>query len=813
MKSASKVVSFRSKLPKPRAVSNRLNISAIHPPGPHRLHAALLALACLVLQAASVPAQPIGSWTSFTSRSTVTALEQDTHGRIWALTEGGIFALDGQNIDHQLATTEGMHRVNAQALAWDAQVERIWMGYSDGTFQSYDPQTRSIRTYTDIARATRFNPRGVNDLLAHAGRLYIASDFGIVVFDPDRGITLDTYANLGTFPSGSRVEALLVHEGMLYASTPLGVAMADIDAPDLVVPQRWETHAFASGARQLFVWEGAVHVHAGNRIERHDADTGWQPVDYFQGAPVNRMSVSPQRDMLLIWNENQLSLRRTGEPSPSSINVSGGWPWQAVLAESTEGRLYVGTTNQGIRVLSIQTGEEIDRKIPDGPFMNSFSGINARGGILASGSNDLWGRRGTGSRESGYYLFREGQWHNFNVSTSPSLQEFDVNSVFTSASTDEYFFFGSWGRGIVQHHRDTDEITVWNSQNSVLEGISVGSSFIVVTGMHADRDQNLWAISWRSPNRPLYRFNTRTNEWTGIARLPGLAASNLYNSVTVDSHGQLWIPLLNESRAGRGMVVKRVDGDEVTDGVWLRDQAGEGNLPDAKVNAVVQDRRGEIWVGTDRGLVRYVFPQLVIDGGSSERQAAFLLNADETAGSPFLLRTANVTSIVVNSANQKWVGTDGEGVWLIDEDGGRHRAIRNFTAENSPLSSNTITGLAYDEVTGQVFMATDLGLVSYTDVVRGSVSRMDELFVYPNPFSYAREASERVVIDRLSDRTTIRILTVDGRLIRRLESRGGRVEWDMRDFQGSRVGTGVYLIVAADQNDDQRGVGRLVVVR
>lgn len=809
MKKARKVLSCLSNLSKPRAVSNRLNIL----PVPYRFHTVALALTCFVLLAVSVSAQPIGSWTSFTSRSTVTALEKDTHGRIWALTEGGIFALEGQDIVHQLATTEGMHRVNAQAISSDPQGNRIWMGYSDGTFQSYDPDSQTIRTFTDIARATRFNPRGVNGLLTHAGNLYIASDFGIVVFDPDRGITLDTYTNLGTFPSGSRVESLLVHEGMLYAATPQGVAIAELDAPDLVVPQRWSTYEFASGARQLFVWEGAVNVHTGNRIERHDADAGWQSVDYFQGDPVTRLSVSAQRDVLLSWSENRLHLRRSGQPSVETIAVSGGWPWHAVLAESTEGRLYVGTTNQGIRMLSMQNGEEIDRKIPDGPFMNSFSGINARGGILASGSNDLWGRRGTGSRESGYYLFREGQWHNFNVSTSASLQEFDIHSVFTSASTDEYFFFGSWGRGIVQHHRETDEITVWNRQNSALEGISVGSNYIVITGMNTDRDQNLWAVSWLSPNLPLYRFDTRNNEWTGIPRLQGLAATNLYNSVTVDSHGQLWIPLLNESRAGRGMVVKRVDGDVVTDGVWLRDQAGEGNLPDAKVNAVVQDRRGEIWVGTDRGLVRYAFPQLVIDGGPSERQAAFLLNADETAGSPFLLRTANITSIVVNSANQKWVGTDGEGVWLIDEDGGRHRAIRNFTAENSPLSSNTITGLAYDEVTGQVFMATDLGLVSYTDVVRGSVSRMEELFVYPNPFSYNRESSERVVIDRLSERTIIRILTVDGRLIRRLESRGGRVEWDMRDFQGSRVGTGVYLIVAADQNDDQRGVGRLVVVR
>jgi hypothetical protein len=98
-------------------------------------------------------------------------------------------------------------------------------------------------------------------------------------------------------------------------------------------------------------------------------------------------------------------------------------------------------------------------------------------------------------------------------------------------------------------------------------------------------------------------------------------------------------------------------------------------------------------------------------------------------------------------------------------------------------------------------------------VVRGSVAKMDDLFIYPNPFSYRKEERERIVIDGLAAQTTIRIMTVDGRLVRRLDTRGGRVEWDVRDFKGDRVSTGVYIVVAADSQDDQRGVGKVVVVR
>ena len=777
----------------------------------------------LFLVFTSVSAQPIGSWHSYTSQSTVLDISLDEDGRIWAVSEGGVFLVDQGEIGGTFTPTEGMYRINARAMKYDAVNNLLWLGYNDGTFESYDPQTDNFTAYTDIARAIRFSPRGINQFDFKGENLVIATDFGIVVFEPERQITIDTYSNLGDFPAGSRINAVALHQNRLFAATDEGVAVAQAEGVDLGFPGNWSNYGpdagFDGAASSLVSYNGDIVALSGNTLLRYNGSQ-WESVNYFGDTTVSQLTTSTDGGYLVAWNDEQVMVRypehdtagsgervRVFQVPASAQKVNG------VALDVSNGQILVGSTNMGIRVMDLHNGELLHEYLPTGPYMNSFSDITVQDGVLASASNELYGRRGEGSTQSGYYLLRDDEWFNFNNLTHPVLGDNNFNSVYQVAATEEYFFFGSWGGGVAQHHRESDEVTIWDADNSILEGIIGSSTYVVASGLDADRHDHLWVVSRGNEANALYRFMPETQDWTAFPRFRGLTGTDSYRRVMVDSYDQIWATLRNDRNDGRGLVVKRVEGDQVTDGVVLRDDAGSGNLPHLQVNTVVQDRRGEVWIGTDRGLARFLFPQRVIDGGVNDRQANLIRNADDTADSPYLLRTSNITSIAVNSANQKWVGTDGDGLWLIEEVGGRYRPVRNFTTENSPMISNTITSLAYDEETGQIFIATDRGLVSYVDVVRGSVAEMDDLFVYPNPFSYERADMERVIIDRLSERTTIRIMTVDGRLVRRLEAQGGRAEWDVRDSNGRRVATGVYIIVSVDDQNDQRGVGKLVVIR
>jgi len=164
----------------------------------------------------------------------------------------------------------------------------------------------------------------------------------------------------------------------------------------------------------------------------------------------------------------------------------------------------------------------------------------------------------------------------------------------------------------------------------------------------------------------------------------------------------------------------------------------------------------------------------------------------------------------VDAANRKWIGSEGDGVWLVSPNG--DKVLNHFTVDNSPLISNNIISLAVDDQTGTVYMATDKGLVSYVSVVKGAQSKMKHLFIYPNPYSYSRE-TQPIIIDKLSQQTTIRIVTIDGHLVKKIEASGGRAEWDGRDYNGNKLPTGVYLIIALDKQDNEKGVGKVVIVR
>ena len=102
-------------------------------------------------------------------------------------------------------------------------------------------------------------------------------------------------------------------------------------------------------------------------------------------------------------------------------------------------------------------------------------------------------------------------------------------------------------------------------------------------------------------------------------------------------------------------------------------------------------------------------------------------------------------------------------------------------------------------------------MISFTDVPTDPVVELDELRVYPNPFSYDRH--NQIIIDELSRNTTIRILGADGTMVNTIEAQGGRVSWDGRDFNGRRLGTGVYFVIALDNDGSQKGIGKIAIVR
>lgn len=760
--------------------------------------------------------QNIEDWTAYTSFRTITDMTIISEGQIAVSTTGGVFIYqngdDANNIpENRIYTTiEGLDRLDGQNIIYHEATNTLWVGYNDGGIDVINLANGEIQLLEDIRRAENFSPRSINDFEIVGNDLYVATDFGVVNYDLNTRLVKDSFTKIGDFTRGAVINEIFTINGQIYVATSEGIGFANLSS-SLIFSDNWSnfdaSNGFVSQAVITLVVEGN-RIYASTLTANYEYDgANWSiSTQFTQGTIAQYKAIS---NGIAAIDNNQIYKIEGG--SFSTRGFSGQTFLSILPSQGASPVFYVGSINNGLIV--INNDLSLDQSIaPDGPYQNSFSSIEFVGDVLIAGSTNEVDRVSAIDLGKGYYIFKDGTWNNFNAQTNGTLGSIAYHLAFTTTSTADYYYFGSWGRGVSRHDIDTDEIALFDETNTTIRGWEADDPlFPVISGLETDSNDDVWLTS-RYAENPLYYQVPGDDDWVQLPPFNGLSVLDEYFELFIDSFDQKWITLQSTTLAGRGLLVldtgDPLDPDD-DQGVKLTDDVNNGFLPDLQVKDIIQDNRGEVWVGTERGLVRYIFPELIIQGGAEERRGQQLINEDTSAASRILLRDVNVSTIAVNGANQKWIGSENQGLYLINEDGSR--ILRRFTRENSPLFSNSISSVAVNNETGEVFIGTELGLISFTDVPTEPVTKMDDLRVYPNPFSYDRHS--RIIIDELSRNTTIRVLGVDGTLVNQITAQGGRVSWDGRDFNGKRLGTGVYFIVALDEDGDEKGIGKIAIVR
>ncbi|MFM1744417.1 MAG: hypothetical protein RLZZ630_354, partial [Bacteroidota bacterium] len=157
-------------------------------------------------------------------------------------------------------------------------------------------------------------------------------------------------------------------------------------------------------------------------------------------------------------------------------------------------------------------------------------------------------------------------------------------------------------------------------------------------------------------------------------------------------------------------------------------------------------------------------------------------------------------------------GTENGGLFLFSPDG--QEQVLHFTSSNSPLFSDNITSLAIDGKSGEVYIGTDKGLLSY----RGDAITPEEevvgcgnVLVYPNPVQSAY--SGPIAIQGLIPNGSVRIADIHGGLVYQTTALGTQAVWNGTDNSGSRVPTGVYVVYSTDEAGEFSCVTKVMVYR
>jgi sugar lactone lactonase YvrE len=731
----------------------------------------------------------IGEWKNFTSMKDVRAVASGD-GLIWSATSGGLFSWERASDTYQLFTNaEGLRSVDLTAIGIDGRGD-VWSGTSTGVIHVYDPSRNTWRYITDIASANQTNKQ-INSFAITGDTVLICTDFGLSFFDRERFEFGDTYARFGDLPATVRVavNAALIHDGKIWAalSTTSGtyrVATARLDNPNLLPPESWTLQSIGSGLvpiHDLEVFSGAVYAGTEEGLFRFD-DPGWTPVT--SGTQV--VGFAPSSVALIAATAAGEILSVDAQGSVTSLGVAPYTPTSLTL--DSLGGPVVGSLGGGVLTRDNQTWTT---HLPNGPNANQFLNIavDDRGVVWCASGRD---------NGKGIYRFNGREWKSFTQASSGLPTD---NFYRASIACEGSAWLSSWGGGIVEIPAGVDSILPDHvyGRNVGMIGIPVDTTYIVTSSVVCDESGNTWLSVLDAVDRNIFAVRKADDMWTTFpaffngTRLTQLNERDVDRSLAFDAFGNLWAAVT--IGAFKGVVVFNTRGG--IDSVAFANISTSDGLPSNEIRTIVVDRDNDVWIGTDRGI------GIVLDPSRPKGEGAIARYIP--------LNGVVVNSIGVDALNQKWVGTT-EGAILLSSDG--TQVLASYTVENTngKLIDNDVKSVAIDNITGTVYFGTVNGLASLTTAGAAPQASFDRLLVSPNPYLIPNSVS--LTVDGLVANSQLKILSIDGHLVRDMRTPGGRLGfWDGRNDEGEYVPSGIYVIVAFSETGDQVQNAKVAVVR
>ncbi len=742
-----------------------------------------------------LPAQeliPLGTWRSHIAYDHADKILV-AGNRIYCLTDNGLFYFD--KTDNSLGTlskVNGLSDVIITAAGY-SQDGTLVLGYDNGNLDIISGNT--VKNFTGIRDTPLNYSKEIKDIIVSGNRAYLATDYGIIVFDLAADNIFETWHDLGPSAESLPVNAVTILNNIFYAATDDGIISGSLSPEvNLVDYTNWkrygETDGLPAGAADaVAAYNNEVIASlAGQYIYALHGDQ-WVLVKDFGEDKI--VSLSSSSKYAGIVSESKVNLM---DGNYNFIPVSDALIKEPKFCTTdADGSIFIA---DGLNGMVTNASGDFRSMYPDGPFIENVKSVSYKDDriiILPPGI----GNSGLPSgNDMGFSVFENGSWESYNNSgakgQNPGPPVKDLVSVDYDPNSGT-MIFASYGYGLLKWDGGSQfTIIDENTPGSALVNANPPGRNTLVSSVNVDGSGDLYML-----NDHVYAtlvVNSASGSWSSYD-IPDPHASSALQVIKMQN-GQYWIRP-DPSFEGGIIVFDPASGKSRT----LTSTNNEGGLPGDAVNDMMEDMNGMIWVATDQGVAYFPLPEEVMTDASVNAVVPVFDNR-------YLLRGENITCLAVDGGNDKWVGTD-KGAWLFNEDGSK--LLTNFNASNSPLFSDVILDIGINGKTGEVFFSTDKGLLSW----RGTATVADEntsgVKIFPNPV--APDFTGLVGISGLPSGAIVKITTVNGLEVYETVSQGGTASWNTRDVSGRRVQTGVYMVFTADPDGKETYVGKLAVIR
>ncbi|MGV9005008.1 type IX secretion system anionic LPS delivery protein PorZ [Flavobacterium sp.] len=725
----------------------------------------------------------------------------ESNTKFFAAAENALFSKNlSSNEIKSTNTIDGLSGETISAIYFSETTSKTIIGYKNGLMIVLNNQDGSILNVVDIInKSIPANIKKVNHFMEYNGILYISCDFGIVQYNLNTLQFGDTYY-IGPNGLEIKIYQTAVFNNEIYAVTELyGIKKASITNSNLNDFSQWQImdngywNAIVTFNNQL------IATNANNKVYKYNGSIFQELFSLNQTALDTRVFgnylIVTTSSHVFIYNTTLAQVANIQNSQVSSITLT------FTCATVINDKVYIGTNENGVISAPLSNLGEFEVIMPDGPKRNYIFSMK-------SSATKLWAVYGgydvdynpynflqIGLTQFPVSYFSENEWSHIPFSdllTARSLVKICVNP-----KNENSVFISSYSDGLLKLE-DNVATTLFNESNSTLKSIVPNSAINIRIGPAAfDKNGNLWVTNSRV-TKALHVYKP-AGQWQEYNTENVLnSAGNDISSIVIDNSGTKWIG------SGKNGVVAFNESSNVFK--TISEGSDLGNLPSKDVRTIALDNRNQLWIGTIKGL------RVLSSTGSFTSENQMKANPIiilENGLAQELLFEQFVTDIVVDGSNRKWIGTADSGAFLFSPNG--QETIYHFTKDNSPLPSNAVNDIEINETTGEIFFATDKGMISLKGIATRPAEDLQNVYVYPNPVRPGYVGT--IKIAQLVEKANIKITDIEGNLVYETTSTGGTVEWDGTAFGQYKVASGVYMIFISEKDGSDTTVKKVMIIR
>lgn len=764
---------------------------------------ALTALFCTYHSSAQQLA--LGQWRShFSYKQALYVAEAGN--KIYCGTSQTVFYIDKEdNSLNKVSRINGLSDVGIGLLDYGKQKDVVIICYTNSNIDLiYNDRVVNI---PDIKRKNTTGDKTIYSVAFNNGFAYLATGLGIVVIDLDKAEIKDTYI-IGPNGTELKINDITTDGNFLFAATQLGIFQASLSNPNLnnfavwqnifpnTVAQNAFTHVVYVNNKLLCNLSFDYASSRKDSIFIYDLTIGNISV-FNPGYNFPNLQIKVNHNNIVIVNYFS-ALAFDINLSAININAQGYSLFQNTSMKDAildkDGVVYIADNNYGL--MRFKSSTDIVTINPNGPLYPLIS--QAR-----FGKSKLWISHGSidwtvNYLNNGISEFSNEEWKTYDRNTAPSnVVNLDIISEWQSIAIDpqdeKHVFVGSRVNGLLEYY-DGQAVNFYRDTNSTLRGQLGNPTVIILGGMQFDSQNNLWALNSKTTN--CLHKRTPAGVWQSYS-FPQFIPNNDLTDMLIDSYGQIWM-----NARGSGIVVFDPANNQ---SVFLKSEVGKGNLPSNEVRSIAEDKDGQVWVGTSKGVAVFYSPSSIFSGSNYDAQQILVT---QNSINQYLLAAETVTAIAVDGANRKWFGTQNSGVFLTNADGTKQ--LLSFNKENSPLPADRISSITINDKTGEVYIGTESGLLSYLSDATNGEEFCDDVKVFPNPVreNYAGPIAIRGVVAN----GNVKITDVAGNIVYEVAANGGEAIWYGQNFKGEKVHTGIYLVFSTDDAGENTCMTKLLLV-